>query len=249
MQSLPEPYYKLYESRYRRVYEQGIDYWTNLPEEVQDHLEQLRAFLKFAGLKPDRHRILEAGCGEGHLARELVALGFDYTGIDISPAALEKASKRLKEAGLSGNLVLGDITQLTRSFGDNSFDAAIDNMCLHMLVVDSDRQAYLTGLMRVLKPGSLAYFNENCQDEEYDGKIATFEEYLRAFQPDLATEEERDAYSGGQYVKIRLPRVPARPRSYEGYKQEFIEAGFTIEHFQRSQAGYTCQIYVRTGGR
>lgn len=75
------------------------------------------------------------------------------------------------------------------------------------------------------------------------------EEYLRAFQPDLATEEERDAYSGGQYVKIRLPRVPARPRSYEGYKQEFIEAGFTIEHFQRSQAGYTCQIYVRTGGR
>jgi SAM-dependent methyltransferase len=48
-------------------------------------------------LPPGAH-LLEIGCGSGRDASELVNLGFDYTGVDISPAMLALARQRLPYA-------------------------------------------------------------------------------------------------------------------------------------------------------
>jgi 2-polyprenyl-3-methyl-5-hydroxy-6-metoxy-1,4-benzoquinol methylase len=42
-------------------------------------------------------RLLEVGCGPGHLSLELARLGFDVTGLDLSPACLEAARKTAEE--------------------------------------------------------------------------------------------------------------------------------------------------------
>ncbi len=46
------------------------------------------------------HRILDAGCGTGALARKLAARGADVIGIDVSPQAIEIARRDAKEAGV-----------------------------------------------------------------------------------------------------------------------------------------------------
>jgi hypothetical protein len=50
--------------------------------------------------------LLEIGYGLGDDALELIDLGFDYSGIDLSPAATIEAAKRLKLR--NANLVVGD---------------------------------------------------------------------------------------------------------------------------------------------
>ncbi|HWB13713.1 MAG TPA: class I SAM-dependent methyltransferase [Pirellulales bacterium] len=45
-------------------------------------------------------RIVDLGCGSGIWARELVDAGFEVTGVDISPAMIELARRRVPEAEL-----------------------------------------------------------------------------------------------------------------------------------------------------
>jgi len=242
---MEKKYYRAYEDRYRAVYSQGVKYWSDFPREVQEDLAGLDSFLDFAKARPGVHRILEAGCGEGHLAVRIAQKGFDYLGIDLAPSALEKARLRLKEAGLEGRaqFVLHDVTDLLFLPG-GSFDLAVDNKLLHMLVVDEDRQRYLAGLRRVLKPGSYVMFNEVYREGVYSGPVHSFEQYLSIFKEDLVTSEERTAYNEGKEVKVRIPRVPARPKDLPGYAREMEENGFRIVHFQVLQSYAGCRFYA-----
>lgn len=239
-------YYEAYEDRYQAVYRQGVKYWSDFPWEVQEDLAGLNSFLDFAGARPGIHRILEPGCGEGHLAVVLIQRGFDYLGVDLAPSALEKAQSRLKDAGFEapGRFVLHDATDLS-FLPAGSFDLALDNKFLHMLVVDQDRRRYLTSLRRVLKPGAYVMFNELYQDGAYSGPVESFEQYLEIFKPDLTTIEERTAYNDGEEVKVRIPRVPSRPRDRDGYTQEMEENGFHVVHFEVLKSYAGCRFYAR----
>jgi SAM-dependent methyltransferase len=49
--------------------------------------------------------VLELACGSGRLLAPLAEAGFDVTGVDSSPAMLERARQRLASAGLQATLV------------------------------------------------------------------------------------------------------------------------------------------------
>lgn len=53
-----------------------------------------------SGRKPNGLKLLDIGCGPGHLLAEAEAQGFDATGIDVSPEAVEQASKNTKKAAV-----------------------------------------------------------------------------------------------------------------------------------------------------
>jgi SAM-dependent methyltransferase len=239
-------YYQAYEDRYRDVHRQGVKYWADFPWEVLEDLAELDSFLAFAGANPGVHRVLEPGCGEGNLALALVHKGFDYLGIDLAPSALEKARARFAEAGFSaeGKFVLHDATDLA-FLPEAGFDFAVDNKLLHMLVVDSDRRSYLSSLRRALKPEAYVVFNEMHREEAYEGPVESFDQYLDAFKPDLTTVEERTAYSGGKQVRVRIPRVPARPRGQAGYTREMSENGFDLVHFRILKSQMGCVFYAK----
>jgi ubiquinone/menaquinone biosynthesis C-methylase UbiE len=87
-------------------------------------------------------RVLDVGCGTGaHLAgyRER---GADCTGLDLSPAMLEVARRRLPGADLR----IGDATDLP--FDDGSFDLVLATLFLHELAPDA-RSMALTEMARV----------------------------------------------------------------------------------------------------
>ena len=68
-------------------------------------------------------RILDAGCGAGHLAIELAKRGADVTGIDLSPELVGFARTELPVFEGSGRVQLHSGDMLTRIFG--RFDAVV----------------------------------------------------------------------------------------------------------------------------
>jgi ubiquinone/menaquinone biosynthesis C-methylase UbiE len=93
-------------------------------------------------------RILDAGCGTGHLLEILASSGNDTFGADLGFESIRKASVRLKNKGLKVRFTRGDIYRLP--FGNASFDAVFASEIIEHLENPSDA---VREVARVLKPG------------------------------------------------------------------------------------------------
>ena len=184
MRFIQHRYYTTYEDRYRRVYAQGVEYWTGDPEEITAVICLVDDFIEFAKVTPFFHSIIEFGCGEGFLAKHLLQKGYSYLGVDISPSALNKARNRISES--DPRFMLGDVTNLPE-VRSGSFDIALDNYCLHMFVTDADRRRYLGEVHRTLKPGGYAWFHEIGQQDRFNDRIESIDEFLVKHPMDLNT--------------------------------------------------------------
>jgi SAM-dependent methyltransferase len=86
-------------------------------------------------------RILDLGCGDGVLTRQIVDAGADVVGVDSSPDMVAAAVA----SGLDAHVV--DARHLTFAA---EFDAVFSNAVLHWI---HDADAVLAGVVRALKPG------------------------------------------------------------------------------------------------
>jgi SAM-dependent methyltransferase len=94
-----------------------------------------------------QERCLDLGCGTGAFTRRLTRFGVKAEGMDISPAAVEFASK--KSAG--ERYRLGDIT--ASGLPDASYDVVLYSGVLHHFPTAIDRAAVLNEGFRLLAPG------------------------------------------------------------------------------------------------
>jgi len=110
-------------------------------------------------------RILDAGCGTGHLTAEIAKSGADVVGVDNSPEMLGQARQNYPAL----QFVLGDLTNLNFS---ERFDAVFSNAALHWV---KDPEAAVASFARALRPGGrfVAEFGGK-------GNISTIVEALRA---------------------------------------------------------------------
>jgi len=102
--------------------------------------------LLFQGLSG---RILDAGVGTGRNF-PFYPRGSTVVGVDISPAMLAQAERRLTEAAAPVELLGMDVTRL--DFPDGSFDAAVATF-LFCVLEDELQVPALRELGRVVKPG------------------------------------------------------------------------------------------------
>ena len=105
---------------------------------------------------PEGARVLEVGCGPGHLSVRLARRhGLDVTGLDLDPAMIERA--RANADGAVGgeerrlSFLVGDVASMP--FPDETFDLVISTMSMHHW---ADPAAGLTEMARVLRPGARA---------------------------------------------------------------------------------------------
>jgi SAM-dependent methyltransferase len=114
--------------------------------EKEWHIPEAAQFANARGL-----RVLEIGCGLGTDGAQFAKAGADYTGVDLTDAAIELARKRFELFGLKGEFRVADAENL--EFPDESFDVVYSHGVLHHT---PDINAAVQEIHRVLKPGGRA---------------------------------------------------------------------------------------------
>lgn len=109
-----------------------------------------------AAVAPDSARVLEVGCGPGHLSMRLARQhGLEVIGLDLDPSMIKRARAHADSAGgddgRQPSFLAGDVASL--AFPDGSFDLVVSTLSMHHW---ADPTAGLTEIGRVLRPGGRA---------------------------------------------------------------------------------------------
>lgn len=220
-------YYTAYENKYRTVYEQGIKYWSNFPHEINDVFRTVDYFFDYIGLSKN-NRIIEFGCGEGYLAGYIASRGFNYTGIDISGSALDKAKSRCRDHCENISFIQGDITR-AQQFISTTYNAAVDISCLHILVLDKDREDYLMNANKIISgEGHMLFCRELYNPKATDLKFSAYKEWLLHSGQRVDENEIHEAVCDGKSVRVSIPVIAARPRSIKQYREELNRHNFNL---------------------
>lgn len=100
--------------------------------------------------------VLEYGCGEGWITKDLALKGAVVSAFDISAEAVHRTREVISLAGVASQCSVSQMGGERLDYPDQSFDMAIGFAILHHL----DLQLAVAELYRVLKPGGVAYFAE-----------------------------------------------------------------------------------------
>ena len=93
-------------------------------------------------------RVLEIGLGTGTNAIWLVGQGFAVTGIDVAPTAIAMAREKIERAGVSVEMVRGNILQADIPGGPFGF--VYDRGCFHTFDTREDREALANTVAKYL---------------------------------------------------------------------------------------------------
>lgn len=108
-----------------------------------------------AASAPRGARILEVGCGPGHLALRLADRGFDVTAVDLDAGMIARArsnaERRATRPGKRPSFLVGDAAALP--IPDASFDLAVSTLSVHHW---ADVAAGFREMARALSPGGRA---------------------------------------------------------------------------------------------
>ena len=92
-------------------------------------------------------RAIDIGCGTGTNVITLARAGWQVTGVDFAPRAIQLAKRKVKDAGVRAELIVNDATKLKGISGP--YDFALDIGCFHGIPKDGQTK-YLKQLDRIL---------------------------------------------------------------------------------------------------
>lgn len=140
-------------------------------------------------------RVAEIGCGSGY-GTKLILDKFGATrvdAVDLDPALIEKARRRLVRYAGRVRLAVGDACDLRAAFdaGDGAYEAVFDFGIIHHI---PDWRAALAEVARVLAPGGRFFFEE-----------VTAAALARPFYRALFDHPTVDRFTAGEFL-AELPR-------------------------------------------
>lgn len=142
----------------KTITSENRDFWEGLyqkqttPWDLGKAAPPLVTFLKSPYAVPPG-RILIVGCGRGHEALLFAQNGFEVTGVDFAPSAVQATSKRLADGGFLGT----NAYMLERNFFDiHEYDGYYDYIlehCTFCAIDPSMRRTYSWTVRDLLRPG------------------------------------------------------------------------------------------------
>lgn len=120
------------------------------PNDVPWHRDEPDSFLVDVIKKRNKPgRALDLGCGTGSYSVYLAKQGYEVTGLDMFPRALEMGKERAKKEGVEVNWEQADLFTWQPP---QKFDFILDSGCLHSLV-GGDLAQYKKQIVSWLAPG------------------------------------------------------------------------------------------------
>jgi methyl halide transferase len=117
----------------------------NLPWDTGRPSSELQRVVSQHAIQPCR--TLEIGCGTGTNSVWLAQHGFEVTGIDLAPLAVERAKERAHAAGVESRFVTADVLHLPDLSGPFAF--FFDRGCYHAVRREAPQQ-YASAVARQL---------------------------------------------------------------------------------------------------
>ena len=118
------------------------------------HLDESLGYIRRTGTTLDA-RIVDVGGGEATLVDDLVEAGYEHVSVlDLSAKALEVCRARLGPRADRVSWLVADV--LEHRFEPRSVDVWHDRAVFHFLTDETQRRAYVSQVMRALKPGGFA---------------------------------------------------------------------------------------------
>ncbi len=128
--------------------EVGSDlFWSHLERSMDRYAYKQRVLERFAA-QCGGGKLLEIGSGLGLELARLAELGFDVTGADLAPNAVELCNRYLARRGLPGRALVQNAESL--EFADHSFDAVYSSGVIQHT---PNIEKAIAEIRRVLKPG------------------------------------------------------------------------------------------------
>jgi SAM-dependent methyltransferase len=166
-----------------------------------------------------RHQqVLDAGCGPGIYAEELLKRGADVVAFDVTPEFVEITRERVSERA---TVLQADLSQPLHFAEDSSFDLVL---CPLVLDYIEDWAAVFREFARVLKPGGLLVFSNGHPMGDW--------QYLKRRLPEIAQsyfETQRFTTTWGGFGDP-APEITSYRRPLAAMLNPLIEAGFCLDH-------------------
>jgi SAM-dependent methyltransferase len=192
--------------------------WARTPE--HDSYFHFHRDLFFELVPPPGRRTLDLGCGEGRVARDLIAAGHAVAGVDAAPAMVEAA----READPEFEVHLGDAAELP--FPDGAFDLVVAFMSLQDV---DDYERAIRESARVLEPGGrlcLAIVHPLNSAGAFDGPDAESPFVIDGSYLDRSHYADEIRRNGLEITFV------SEHRPLQAYTEALTDAGFLIERLR-----------------
>jgi SAM-dependent methyltransferase len=97
-------------------------------------------------------KAIDLGCGAGNYSVWLAKQGFDVTGVDLSPAAIELAKALALKQGVTARFIAANLLDELKDLQE-PFEFALEWDVLHHIFPNT-RKKYVTNVGRLLAPGA-----------------------------------------------------------------------------------------------
>jgi ubiquinone/menaquinone biosynthesis C-methylase UbiE len=136
-------------------------------------------------------RAIDIGCGTGTNVITLANAGWQVTGVDFAPRAIQLAKQKLKSSRAQADFHISDATSLSGIVGPYEF--ALDIGCFHSIQKDG-KAKYLKQLDRILGPnGFWLMYGFLKPDSNHAGTGLTLED-LSLISSQLTLKSRRDGF-------------------------------------------------------
>jgi SAM-dependent methyltransferase len=135
-------------------------------------------------------KAIDLGCGTGTNLLTLAKAGWLVTGVDFAIKAVAEARKKLEKDGLSGEVLVGDVSRIETVQG--SYDLVLDIGCYHGLV-EASRAAYRRNLEEILKPGGYLLLYAHLAAAVSESRVGVSPDELEALCKIFRLESRQDS--------------------------------------------------------
>lgn len=133
-------------------------------------------------------KALDLGCGTGTNLIRLAQAGWEVTGVDFAGIAVAAARRKLRQNGLEGRVILGDVTDLSHLAPP--YDLILDIGCYHGLP-EALRSTYRNNISTLLADSGTFLVYVHLKSAP-DSRMGVADAEIKEFHPALSLHHRAD---------------------------------------------------------